>query len=166
MSEVSEGWDDFFPLTHSFFHNPQPPSPPFAMPFCRSCIVSFSRSASLRLGLVPLTAVTLIRPRSCAAAASFLNPGSQFSAAKTFLHTSVFSPRQHSLITNLARQRRLSSQAASTVSIDGASPATPIKVHNPQFDESGKELTVDITDKAVRVRIRSWYRASRCARMW
>ncbi|KAG0242993.1 [4Fe-4S] proteins maturation [Mortierella sp. GBA43] len=46
-------------------------------------------------------------------------------------------------------QRRLASNAAATASVEGASTVS-LKVHNPQFDESGKELTVLITDNAVK----------------
>ncbi|KAF9942193.1 [4Fe-4S] proteins maturation [Modicella reniformis] len=59
------------------------------------------------------------------------------------------SPRFNLVPFVAATSRRLNSNAAATAPVDNPS-ATSFKVHNPQFDESGKELTVDITDKTVR----------------
>ncbi|KAF9291966.1 hypothetical protein BGZ68_001052 [Mortierella alpina] len=52
------------------------------------------------------------------------------------------------------RQLRFNSSAAATESIatsgTDANASPSLKIQNPQFDEAGKELTVDITDKAVK----------------
>ncbi|KAK3820371.1 MAG: hypothetical protein J3Q66DRAFT_336962 [Benniella sp.] len=125
------------------------------MAFCRSCIVSFSRSASLRSPFAPLA--TSVRPRPCAAPATpSLLSGTQQPSARALLHTGmqgrsqVLLARQYPLVSSLSRERRLNSNAAATATLDASSPTTSLKVHNPQFDESGKELVIDITDKAVK----------------
>jgi hypothetical protein len=151
----------FLPLSPSPHHlpyvptSPPPPLPFSVMAFCRSCIVSFSRSASLR-PFAPLA--TSVRPRPCAAPATTpsLLSGIQQPSARALFHTGVqgrsqvLLARQSPLLSSLSRQRRLNSNAA-TATLDASSPTTTLKVHNPQFDESGKELVIDITDKAVKV---------------
>ncbi|KAF8937178.1 iron-sulfur cluster assembly accessory protein [Dissophora ornata] len=62
-------------------------------------------------------------------------------------------PSQRQLVSSSypTGQRWFNSVAAvDTLASDSASPHTPLKIHNPQLDESGKELTIDITDNAVK----------------
>ncbi|KAF9900100.1 [4Fe-4S] proteins maturation [Lobosporangium transversale] len=123
---------------------------------CFKCLVRLS----------PPTSITRVaRNRACAA----LVPTFLGSTQRAFARLSK--PRLYSTITSAAHrhssclqsspfvissipghQTRLNSSSAAAVvtSTPTEGTSSSIKIHNPQIDESGKQLTLDITDKAVK----------------
>ncbi|KAG0304257.1 hypothetical protein BGZ98_005744 [Dissophora globulifera] len=76
--------------------------------------------------------VTVVEPQCGSLRASLLNP--------------------HAAVQSSGQRLRFNSTIASPAAAADAAAlnAIPLKVHNPQLDENGKELTLDITDNAVK----------------
>ncbi|KAF9939702.1 [4Fe-4S] proteins maturation [Mortierella alpina] len=133
------------------------------MTACPSCIARLPR-ALLQRSRPAATFSTAFRIRSCAASTASVSPCLQrtlttSSGPRSFLtsHSPVSASSPQLILARslvVVRQLRFSSSAAAAETM--ASPGTDanasssLKIHNPQFDEAGKELTVDITDKAVK----------------
>ncbi|KAI7820235.1 hypothetical protein BC939DRAFT_458062 [Gamsiella multidivaricata] len=99
-----------------------------------------------------------VRTRACAATPSSSKVMSTATSSRVRSFTSIkshaysmSSKRQHTIMSGSARQLRLNSSAATAQdAADILSSGSSLKIHNMQYDESGKELTIDITDKAVK----------------
>ncbi|KAG0210932.1 [4Fe-4S] proteins maturation [Mortierella sp. GBA30] len=130
------------------------------MPPCPNCISALPTTALLRSRQsLPLPFSKLFRTRSCAVSAlsspSFshrtLTTYSTVTSRHRSLAASASLPRN--ILSNplLLRQVRFNSSVATAEATPSNEAAAPsLKIHNPQVDETGKELTVDITDNAVK----------------
>ncbi|KAG0257600.1 [4Fe-4S] proteins maturation [Actinomortierella ambigua] len=102
------------------------------------------------------TASSSAVPGACRAASlrtfSTSRPPRTLTNSKQAMYSMLSGTRQPMVLrTALAGQHRWSSSsAAATETTEAPAPASDLKVTNPQVDESGKELTIDITDKAVK----------------
>ncbi|KAG0203718.1 [4Fe-4S] proteins maturation [Mortierella sp. NVP41] len=72
-----------------------------------------------------------------------------------FYKQTVAAPIHTVLRGSYQQQQRLNSTsvaaaAAPAADAASASPTSDLKIHNPQYDEAGKELTINITDNAVK----------------
>ncbi|KAG0290780.1 [4Fe-4S] proteins maturation [Linnemannia gamsii] len=70
------------------------------------------------------------------------------------LHKQAVLAPTHTILRGSYHQRLNSTSAAAAPSVDTTTTPTEttseLKIHNPQYDEAGKELTVIITDNAVK----------------
>ncbi|KAF9967933.1 [4Fe-4S] proteins maturation [Mortierella alpina] len=130
---------------------------------CPNCIARLPR-AVLQRSRPAATFSTAFRIRSCAVPTASASPCLQrtlttLSRPRSLLssHSPIPASSPQSILARSSvvfRHLRFNSSAAAaeTVASSGtdANASSSLKIHNPQFDEAGKELTVDITDKAVK----------------
>ncbi|KAG0052229.1 [4Fe-4S] proteins maturation [Gryganskiella cystojenkinii] len=128
---------------------------------CFRCSSKLVRTASsLITPTAPLRPISAARPFSTIVRRAGIVVPSTINS--TFLKTTVHSATGNnnstffSATTLSAFQHRWSSSSATATSTPSSTnhpiiePVPGLKIHNPQYDEAGKELTVEITDKAVK----------------
>ncbi|KAF8947760.1 hypothetical protein BGZ47_008002 [Haplosporangium gracile] len=87
-------------------------------------------------------------PRNCSPAHRTLT-----TLSRTGFHKQTVLAPTHTILRGSYQQRLNSTSAATAPAADTTTPTTTtseLKIHNPQYDEAGKELTVIITDNAVK----------------
>ncbi|KAF9146685.1 [4Fe-4S] proteins maturation [Linnemannia schmuckeri] len=73
--------------------------------------------------------------------------------SRTGFHKQTIPAPTHTILRGSYQQRFNSTSAATAPAADTTTPTTTtseLKIYNPQYDEAGKELTVIITDNAVK----------------